>query len=200
MRRSKASKRSGAISDSRNGYSEVESEAKREKAMAILENQQSGNPFENRELPEENMYYHDGADSKPNSKSLSSSMNAKKKMVKSSFPDIKNNESSNSNFKRHYNSSKKLSMRSSHNGSEDGRSSKNSTVRSKSKQMASFDAVAAKSVDRLSRKIEHPKHTIMTANNNYNRQTFEIADGKQLVGFATLNLFRLNGTILIEAK
>ena len=66
----------------------------------------------------------------------------------------------------------------------------NSSFASKSKQMASYDAGASKSLDRnLGKANIDPKHTIMTAHEPYARTRLEMMgpSGKDLVRFTTNN-------------
>lgn len=111
--------------DSRNNPSEFDDIQKREKALAIFENQNSGDPFAERgEVNATNMYYPEGNNSRPNTNSLNQSIRSKQAKVKSSFPEIRKNGSQSSvknsddesfnasTIKRNKNSSKVLSVKS----------------------------------------------------------------------------------------
>jgi hypothetical protein len=86
---------------------------KREKELAILENQQSGNPFR----ADDNMYFPEGNNNRPSSKSLNNSLRSKKAKAMSSLPAIGRRDSEDGSgnaqtVKRHRVSSKRLSFNS----------------------------------------------------------------------------------------
>lgn len=191
----KANMVSGAqslMSDSRNNNSESEKDYKRDKILGILEDQQSGNPFENRDDPYENMYYAE-SDSKPHSNSLNQSIRSKKEKIKSTFPDVlkkdvsskRSHDGNSSTLRRHKNVSRKLSMKSSNNSEdrESYRKELNSSFQSKSKQMASFDAGPSKMIDRnFAKSSNDPKNTIMTAHHPAYRNGLDVdASNRELV-------------------
>lgn len=173
------------ILDSRKNVNE------REKAMGVLENQYSGNPFEDTEEANSlNMYYPEGDPVRSHSNSLNQSIRSKQEIAKSSFPDIRKNDSvgailANNNdngsnevrtIKRNKNSSKMQSEKSRSKNSDMG-----SSVASKSKQMASYDVVPSKSLDRNLENLNHKdmKNTIMTVNEaSYNANKLDYAGGK----------------------
>ena len=163
----------------------------REKAIGVLENQHSGNPFEETEEANSvNMYYPDGDQARSHSNSLNQSIRSKQEKVKSSFPDIKKGDGIIPNqgkisddgsinartVKRHKNSSKNQSDKSRSKNSDMG-----SSLASKSKQMASYDVGPSKSLDRnlVNSNQKEGKYTIMTANEtSYNMNKLDYVAGK----------------------
>lgn len=193
-----ASEAESLISDSRNNHNDSIKEDKREKILGILEDQQSGNPFENRDDPYENIYYAE-SDSKPNSNSLSQSIRSKKDKIKSNFPDVLKKDISSkrshngnlSTLRKNKNSSRKLSMKSSNNSEdrESYRKELNSSFQSKSKQMASFDVGPNKMIDRTFAKSSNdPKDTIMTAHHPAYRNRLDLeTSNRDLVSYLLTN-------------
>jgi hypothetical protein len=155
------------LSDSRNNQSKTEQQLIKEKDLAILENQQSGNPFKARDDPYESMYYANEGGSKLNSKLSSSSL-------KPSFPEIvpkdviseRSHDGNSSTIRRNKVGSRKLSMNSSNNSIErqSSRKLQNSSFQNKSKQITTYITNPNKIFNRdLAHSSDDPKHTIMTA-------------------------------------
>jgi hypothetical protein len=185
------------LSDSRNNQSETEQELIKENDLAILENQQSGNPFKARDDPYENMYYVNEGGSKLNSKLSSSSLNhsirSKKDKLKPSFPEIvakdvsskRSHDGNSSTIRRNKAGSKKLSMKSSNKSidSQSSRKLQNSSFQNKSKQITSFITGPNKIFNRnLAHSSNDPKHTIMTAYEPVHRNGLEVdASNREMV-------------------
>lgn len=149
----------------------------REKAIGVLENQHSGNPFENTEEANSvNMYYPDGDPVRSNTNSLNQSIRSKQEIVKSSFPDIRKNDSvgailaknsdDGSNGTRTIKRNNKNSSKMKSEKSRSKNSDMGSSVASKSKELGSYDLGPSKSLDRnLGNYNQNDmKYTMMTVN------------------------------------
>lgn len=144
---------------------------KREKALTILENDKSGNPFEETEEANSvHMYYpaeHVNKGSKTHS--LSGSMHSKREKIKTSFPKIssKRGSSQNSNNEEDFDNSKTFKLTKEQRNLVNNSRAKPNEFGNSRRKMGSYDINATKSMDRelKKQKIEGPsKDTIMTVN------------------------------------